>query len=75
MEALLNHAAEEAVELAQAALKLSRGDKGRTSLTDEAADIAALLAVLVEHEVIDAERYLKRYRMKLKTFRGKYGRK
>jgi NTP pyrophosphatase (non-canonical NTP hydrolase) len=73
MTALLNHAAEEAVELAHAALKLARGDKGSKNLTDEAADIAALLAVLAENEVLDAERYLKRFRSKLKKFRGKYG--
>ena len=75
MKALLDHTAEEAVELAHACLKLARGDKGEKNVTDEAADVAALLAVLVENKTIDAERYLKRYRMKLKKMRGKYGRK
>jgi NTP pyrophosphatase (non-canonical NTP hydrolase) len=75
MKALLDHTAEEAVELAHACLKLARGDKGEKNVTDEAADVAALLAVLAENEILDAERYLKRFRSKLKKFRGKYGRK
>lgn len=75
MKALLIHSAEEAGEFVHAAMKLARGHSGSKNLTEEAADVAALLAVLVENEAIDAERYLKRYRMKLNKFRRKYGRK
>jgi phosphoribosyl-ATP pyrophosphohydrolase len=75
MKALLDHTAEEAVELAHACLKLARGDKGEKNVTDEAADVAALLVVLLENDVIEPDRYIKRFRSKLKKMRGKYGRK
>ncbi|CAB3798797.1 hypothetical protein [Pararobbsia alpina] len=75
MRKLLIHAAEEAAEFTQAAMKKARGDWGLKNLTDEAADLAALLLVLRENELIDAERFEKRLALKHSKMRKKYGRK
>lgn len=73
MRTLLIHAAEEAGEFIQAAMKKARGDWGLKNLTDEAADIAAFILVLQERGLIDAERFAARRAMKLKKMRRKYG--
>jgi NTP pyrophosphatase (non-canonical NTP hydrolase) len=72
-QALLVHAAEEAVEFAQAATKRIRGDWGLKNLTDEAADIAAFLIVLKDLGLIDAERFANRRAEKVIKMRRKYG--
>jgi NTP pyrophosphatase (non-canonical NTP hydrolase) len=69
---LLIHAAEEAAEFTQAAMKKARGDCGLKNLTDEAADIAAFLIVLQENGLIDAERFAARRAMKIAKMRRKY---
>jgi phosphoribosyl-ATP pyrophosphohydrolase len=70
---LLIHAAEEAAEFTQAAMKKARGDWGLKNLTDEAADIAAFLIVMQENGLIDAERFAARRAMKIAKMRIKYG--
>ncbi|CAJ5716154.1 Uncharacterised protein [Burkholderia pseudomallei] len=72
MKALLIHAAEEAAEFTQAAMKNARSDWGRRKLTDEAADLAAFLLVMQERGAIDPERFGKRLAMKVKKMRRKY---
>jgi NTP pyrophosphatase (non-canonical NTP hydrolase) len=73
MRKLLIHAAEEAGEFIQAAMKKARGDWGLKNLTDEAADTAAFIEVLQEKGAIDRERFAARKAMKVKKFRRKYG--
>lgn len=70
---LLIHAAEEAAEFTQAAMKKARGDWGLKNLTDEAADLAAFILVLQERGLIDGERFVARRAMKVKKMRRKYG--
>jgi NTP pyrophosphatase (non-canonical NTP hydrolase) len=72
MRKLLIHAAEEAGEFIQAAMKKARGDWGLKNLTDEAADTAAFILVLQERGLIDSERFAARREMNLKKFRRKY---
>jgi NTP pyrophosphatase (non-canonical NTP hydrolase) len=72
MRKLLIHAAEEAGEFIQAAMKKARGDWGLKNLTDEAADVAAFLIVLQERGVIDTARYEARLAIKVKKMRRKY---
>ncbi|KVR95830.1 hypothetical protein [Burkholderia vietnamiensis] len=72
---LLIHAAEEAAEFTQAAMKKARNDWGLKNLTDEAADIAAFLIVLKDLGLIDAERFAARRAQKVIKMRRKYGRK
>lgn len=74
MKPLLIHAAEEAAEFTQAAMKNARSDWGRRKLTDEAADVAAFLLVMQERGAIDPERFGKRLAKKLRKMRRKYGR-
>ena len=71
-KALLIHAAEEGSEFAQAALKKARDDWGLKNLTDEAADVAAFITLLIDEGLIDSERFAKRRAMKLTKFRRKY---
>lgn len=73
MTALLRHAAEEASEFIQAAMKLARDDWGNKQLTDEAADTTAFVLLLIERGVIDVKRFDKRTAKKLKKMRRKYG--
>jgi NTP pyrophosphatase (non-canonical NTP hydrolase) len=75
MKALLIHAAEEAGEFIQAAMKKARADWGLKNLTDEAADLAAFITLIQEQGLIDGERFARRRAMKLNKFRRKYGRK
>ncbi|AIS48243.1 hypothetical protein DR61_1326 [Burkholderia pseudomallei] len=75
MKPLLIHAAEEAAEFTQAAMKNARSDWGRRELTDEAADLAAFLLVMQEQGAIDPERFEKRLAKKLRKMRRKYGRR
>lgn len=72
-KALLIHAAEEAAEFTQAAMKKARGDWGLKNLTDEAADLAAFILVLQERGLIESERFSQRRAMKLEKMRRKYG--
>lgn len=71
--AVLVHAAEEAAEFTQAAMKRARNDWGLKNLTDEAADVAAFLIVLQENGLIDADRFAARRAMKIAKMRRKYG--
>lgn len=73
MRKLLIHAAEEAGEFIQAAMKKARNDWGRKNLTDEAADMAAFLIVLQEQGLVDRDRFEERKAMKVKKMRRKYG--
>lgn len=73
MRKLLIHAAEEAGEFIQAAMKKARGDWGLKNLTDEAADLAAFILVLQERGLIESERFATRRDMKVKKMRRKYG--
>lgn len=72
MKPLLIHAAEEAAEFTQAAMKNARSDWGRRKLTDEAADLAAFLMVMQERGAIDPERFGKRLAKKVRKMRRKY---
>lgn len=72
MKKLLGHAAEEAGEFIQAAMKKARGHWSLKNLTDEAADVAAFIIVLQETGEIDKERYEARLAMKVKKMRRKY---
>ncbi|WDD93866.1 hypothetical protein Bsp3421_003967 [Burkholderia sp. FERM BP-3421] len=72
MKALLIHAAEEAAEFTQAAMKNARSDWGRRKLTDEAADLAAFLLVMQERGAIDPERFGKLLASKARKMRRKY---
>lgn len=74
MRKLLIHAAEEAGEFVQAAMKKARGDWGFKNLTDEAADLAAFVLVLMERGLIDRERFAARLEIKMNKMRNKYGR-
>ncbi|KVD50743.1 hypothetical protein [Burkholderia ubonensis] len=74
MNALLIHAAEEAAEFTQAAMKNARSDWGRRKLTDEAADLSAFVLVMQERGAIDPERFGKRLAKKLRKMRRKYAR-
>ncbi|WP_414444620.1 hypothetical protein [Burkholderia sp. 22PA0106] len=69
---LLLHAAEEAVELSQALLKLARGDGPKSAVADEAADITALIVLVGEAGVIESGRFNRRHQAKLTKFRRKY---
>jgi NTP pyrophosphatase (non-canonical NTP hydrolase) len=73
MRKLLIHAAEEAGEFIQAAMKKARGDWSLKNLTDEAADVAAFLIVLQERGLVDRDRFEERKAMKVKKMRRKYG--
>jgi NTP pyrophosphatase (non-canonical NTP hydrolase) len=73
MTALLRHAAEEASEFIQAAMKLAREDWGANQITDEAADTVAFVLLLIERGVIKNARFDKRVAKKLKKMRRKYG--
>lgn len=73
MRKLLIHAAEEAGEFIQAAMKKARGDWSLKNLTDEAADIAAFLIVLRENGLINGPQYEARLAVKVKRMRRKYG--
>lgn len=68
----LQHAAEEAVELGHALLKLARGDGTKEAVTDEAADLVAFLVLLDAAGVIDPERFAKHSADKLEKFMEKY---
>jgi phosphoribosyl-ATP pyrophosphohydrolase len=70
---LLIHAAEEAAEFTQAAMKKARGDWGLKNLTDEAADVAAFLIVLQERGLVDRKHFEARRAMKVIKMRRKYG--
>jgi NTP pyrophosphatase (non-canonical NTP hydrolase) len=72
---LLIHAAEEAGEFIQAAMKKARNDWGLKNLTDEAADTAAFITLMQEQGLIDGARFAQRKAMKLNKFRRKYARK
>ncbi|APF87574.1 hypothetical protein HI806_12955 [Ralstonia solanacearum] len=71
-KALLIHAAEEAAEFTQAAMKLARDDWGDKELTKEAADVAAFILVMKERGRIDRAHFRKRLAKKLKKMRKKY---
>lgn len=73
MTALLRHAAEEASEFIQAAMKLAREDWGAKQITLEAADTAAFFLLLQKRGVINSKRFKKRLAKKLKKMRRKYG--
>jgi len=73
MRKLLIHAAEEASEFIQAAMKKARGDWGLKNLTDEAADTAAFILVMQEQGLIDRARFDARVQIKVKKMRRKYG--
>lgn len=70
--AVLVHAAEEAAEFTQAAMKRARNDWGFKNLTDEAADTSAFIAVLQEKGLIDGDRFARRRAMKIEKMRRKY---
>ena len=72
MRNLLVHAAEEAGEFIQAAMKKARAHWGLKNLTDEAADLAAFITLMQEQGLIDSDRFARRKALKLNKFRRKY---